>query len=153
MNYIEMKKYTPPKKVTFDFFFIKVLSIDIAAEDYEVVMKNREFIEGVFGEGSSWPSKNLTLRQNTIDLGWHEKEFQNKNTFAYNIRSLDDAYLGCVYIYPKENNTAKVIIWTIEKIAEKHGKEIIASLSEWIDSEWHFNSYSLFTHENKGNTV
>lgn len=33
-------------------------------------MSSIEHLEGVFGEGSDWPSPELTLEQDLIDLGW-----------------------------------------------------------------------------------
>jgi hypothetical protein len=43
----------------------------------------------------------LTLEQNLIDLGWHQKEFQRRRSFAYTVvHPSESQVLGCVYINP-----------------------------------------------------
>lgn len=62
---------------------------------------------------SGWPV-GLTLEQNLIDLGWHQKEFQTRRSFAYTVVSLDESMvLGCVYLNPssKRDYDAVAFLW------------------------------------------
>jgi hypothetical protein len=50
------------------------------------------------------PKDDLTLEQDLIDPGWHQKEFQKRSSFACTMMSLDESRcLGCVYILPSDN--------------------------------------------------
>ena len=60
---------------------------------------------------ASWAG---TIKQNLIDLGWHEKEFQNRSSFAYTVVTHDESrVLGCVYFYPtdKADFDVEVFLW------------------------------------------
>ncbi|CAA9455607.1 MAG: hypothetical protein AVDCRST_MAG01-01-5147, partial [uncultured Rubrobacteraceae bacterium] len=66
-------------------------------------MANREHLWSLFGEAWGWPTEDLTLEQDLIDLGWHQKEFQMRSSFDYAVMSPDEKrLLGCVYVDPPE---------------------------------------------------
>ena len=93
-------------------FKIRMLTIHDLVLDYDAVMTSLEHLKGVFGPDSSWPSKNLTLEQDLIDLAWHQKEFEIKSSFAYTVMNLNESKcLGCLYIEPsgKKGYDAKII--------------------------------------------
>ena len=51
----------------------------------------------------NWPTEDLTFEQDLIDLGWHQKEFQMRSSFAYTVVNLDESQvLGCLYIEPSK---------------------------------------------------
>jgi len=94
-----------------------------------------------FGPGQRWP-KNLTFEQNLIDLGWHQKEFQIRSSFAYTVMNLDESQcLGCIYIEPtvKPDYEAKVLLWVRQSEVESGLDEhLLESVKQWIADEWCF---------------
>jgi len=65
-------------------------------EDFEVPEQ--------FGHAWGWPPAELTLEQDLIDLGWHQKECQRRSSFDYAAMSPDETrLLGCVYVDPPES--------------------------------------------------
>ena len=89
-------KFVVPSELSTAKFLLRMLSVDDVEKDFEAVTSSAERVSKVWPD-SGWPA-GLTLRQNLIDLGWHEKEFQNRSSFAYTMLSPDESQvLGCVY--------------------------------------------------------
>jgi len=77
------------------------LTVNDVIKDYDAVMSSLNHLQGIFGPNSTWPEADLTLEQDLIDLGWHQKEFQIRSSFAYTVVSPDETrVLGCLYIFP-----------------------------------------------------
>ncbi len=74
-----------PEVPTTAAFTARPLTVDDVVRDYDAVMSSRERLIGTFGSESTWPAADLSLRQNLIDLGWHQKEFQKRSSFAYSL--------------------------------------------------------------------
>ena len=82
-------------------FRLRMLTVNDVVKDYDAVMTSVEHLRGVFGPQSAWPAEDLTLEQDLIDLGWHQKEFRIRQSFAYTVMNLSETTcLGCVYINP-----------------------------------------------------
>ncbi len=92
------KDFNVPNNIeTKDFLFRKLTTRDVYL-DYLAVMSSIDTIRKT--RGGSWPTKELTFEEDLIDLGWHQKEFENKSTFAYTVFSPDNTKcLGCFYLY------------------------------------------------------
>ena len=73
-------------------FRLRMLTVNDVVKDYEAVVTSPEHLKQVFPGGTG--PDGLTLEQDLIDLGWHQKEFQNRASFA--IRSS---------IYPKHGSS------------------------------------------------
>lgn len=97
-----------PRSADLSSFLLTPLSPEQTEEDFEVVMSSAAVLN-VFGD---WPA-GLTLEANRIDLAWHEREFTARRSFAWIVRSMDGAYLGCVYLYPEmgARGAAEVVSW------------------------------------------
>ena len=94
-------EYVVPSELVTANFTLRMLSVDDVEKDFEAVISSAARLSQVWPD-SGWPA-GLTLRQNVIDLGWHEKEFQNRSSFAYTMVASDESQvLGCVYFYPTE---------------------------------------------------
>lgn len=123
-------------------FRLRMLTINDVVKDYEAVMTSRDHLRGVFGPQSNWPAADLTLEQDLIDLGWHQKEFQNRTSFAYTVMSLGESRcLGCVYIYPAApaNYDAQVILWVRQsELASGLEDRLLAAVKTWIAQDWPF---------------
>ena len=66
----------PPGIETVDFK-LRMLTINDVVKDYDAVMSSVEHLAGVFGPDETWPA-GLTLEEDLVDLGWHQKEFELK---------------------------------------------------------------------------
>ncbi len=138
------KDFTVPiSHQTKDFLF-DPLTIHDVVEDYANVMSNIDHLQGTFGEYSNWPSSDLTMEQNLIDLGWHHKEFQNKSSFAYVVRNPNNsAYLGCLYFYPSLSDGYDVDIYTwLVKSACDENKyaPFLNEVKNWVSNKWTFKN-------------
>ncbi len=123
-------------------FLLRMLTIHDVDKDYDAVMSSIDNLKGVFGPYSSWPSKDLTKEQDLIDLGWHQKEFQNRASFAYTVMKPDESRcLGCIYIYPsdKPGYDAVVFLW-VRKSELKTGldEELFKIVKDWLREKWPF---------------
>ena len=131
-----------PEKLENEQFLIRMLTVNDLIKDYEAVMTSIDHLNGVFGPDSTWPSKNLTLEQDLIDLGWHQKEFQRRSSFAYTVMTPDEQEcLGCVYINPtkKETFDAEVFLWVRRSEFEKGSDPILYNtIKEWLNTAWPF---------------
>ena len=72
------KDFVPPVTLKTQKVLLRCLTIHDTVKDYDAVMTSMDHLEQArpFGPTSKWPSKELTLEQNFITLGWHQKEFQ-----------------------------------------------------------------------------
>ena len=84
----------------------------------------------------------MTLRQNLIDLGWHEKEFQNRSSFAFTVVTIDESKgLGCVYFYPtkKVGYDAEIFLWVRKsELAVGLDADLFLAVQKWLKSDWPF---------------
>ena len=136
------KNFTVPEKLETDTFRLRMLSVNDVVKDYDAVMTSIDHLRGVFGEHSTWPSPKLTLEQDLIDLGWHQKEFQRRTSFAYTVMNLDESQcLGCVYLVPsqREGVDAEIYLWVRQSEFEKGLDPILfEAVRNWITDVWPF---------------
>ena len=123
-------------------FTLRMLSIDDVEKDFEAVTSSAARVSKVWPD-SGWPA-GLTLRQNLIDLGWHEKEFQNRTSFAYTMVAPDESeVLGCVYFYPtdKAGHDVEVFLWVREsEVANDLDKALFEVVQRWLAADWPFEN-------------
>ena len=134
-------EFVVPNEFATANFTLRILSIDDVEKDFEAVTSSAERVSKVWPD-SGWPA-GLTLRQNLIDLGWHEKEFQNRTSFAYTMVSPDESQvLGCVYFYPTEKAEydAEVFLWVREsEAATDLDEELFEAVQRWLATDWPFH--------------
>jgi hypothetical protein len=123
-------------------FRLRMLTVDDVVKDYDAVMTSIDHLLGIFGPRSKWPSKHLTFKQDLIDLGWHQKEFQNRSSFAYTVMNPDASQcLGCMYIFKptKSGFDAEVYMW-VRKSAAGEGLDPIlyGAVKKWVSEKWPF---------------
>ena len=77
-----------------------------------------------------------------IDLGWHQKEFQRRTSFAYTVVKQDESEcIGCVYIFPSEEPAyeAEVYMWVRKSAYDKGLDPVLErAVKDWIKSSWPF---------------
>jgi hypothetical protein len=121
-----------------------MLTINDLEKDFEAVTSSTEHLQKVWGR--KWP-EGLTLEQNLIDLGWHQKEFQRRTSFAYTVVALDESrVLGCVYIYPTrvEGYDAEVYFWARQDTPnDELEPELEATIRTWLKDKWPFENVAF----------
>jgi len=136
--------FEPPRRLDAGEFVFRPLTIDDARQDYAAVDASRERLRGVFGPSSEWPSPELTLAQNRIDVAWHHKEFQRRDAFTYAVVDpADTVELGCCYIQPTRHAAynAAVYVWIADSGLDRDlAGAIETRLREWITDEWPFDA-------------
>jgi hypothetical protein len=71
-----------------------------AVADFEAVMASAERLRGGMDPDDPWP-EGLTLHENRVDLGWHEREFTSGHSYAWTV--IEGArVVGCCYLYPSD---------------------------------------------------
>ena len=141
-RYFVPTEFAVPSELSRANFTLRMLSIDDVEKDFEAVTSSVERLSKVW-PGSGWPA-GLTLRQNLIDLGWHEKEFKNRTSFAYTMVAPDESQvLGCVYFYPtdKAGYDAEVFLWVRESaVADNLDEALFEVVQHWLASDWPFEN-------------
>jgi hypothetical protein len=116
-----------------------MLSVDDVEKDYEAVMETQQRFHEM---GYSWPREGFTLKENLADLKRHQKEFLDREAFAYTVVTLDESrVLGCVYINPLENDDidASVKMWVRQSEYDKGFDPILfEEVKKWIEADWPF---------------
>ena len=128
--------FEPPAGYVHGRFRLRMLRVSDVDADYDAVR------ERVAPDGTPRGSPGLTREQNLVDLGWHEKEFQLRRTFAYTVLAPDASrVLGCVYVDPDVAADAQVRLW-VTRAAWDDGLDAVLerAVREWIDREWPLES-------------
>ena len=141
------RDFVVPARVVTDRFQMRSITIHDAFKDYDAVMSSREHLWQRFGAIWGWPSTELTLEQNIIDLAWHQKEFQLRSSFDYAVMSPDERrLLGCVYVDPPEapGTDAEVWYWArASELASGFEDELGAFVTRWLGEAWPFQAVCL----------
>jgi len=131
-----------PDTLETSIFRARMLTISDVVKDYDAVMTSIDHLQGVFGPKSNWPSKDLTFEQDLIDLGWHQKEFQTRRSFAYTVVSPDESQvIGCLYINPttKSGYEANITMWVRTSVLNNGLDAILFnSVKQWVEEKWPF---------------
>jgi len=129
-----------PETFETDRLRLRMLSIDDVEKDYEAVMESRELLHAQFG--GPWPREGFTIEENLVDLKRHQREFEQREAFAYTVVSLDETQvLGCVYINPSEddNADAEVYMWVRQSEFNKGLDPILfETVKNWLEETWDF---------------
>lgn len=142
-----MKRFVPdsvvvPLGLDTQEFRVRVLTINDVLKDYDAVMSSVDHIKGVFGPLDPWPEDDLTIEQDLVDLGWHQKEFEIGSSFAYTVVNLDESKcLGCVYVDPsdKAGYDARVICWVRQsELSNGLDEKLFSTVKKWLSDEWWF---------------
>jgi len=126
-------------------FRLRMLTVNDVVRDYDAVMTSVDHLKTIW-PGGKWPA-GLTLEQNLIDLGWHQKEFQTRRSFAYTVVTPSGTVvIGCVYIEPalKRGYDAAVYLWARQsELAGGLETRLYAAVRSWIAKEWPFKTVAF----------
>jgi hypothetical protein len=96
------KNFVVPQRLVVEGFHLRMLTIDDLVKDFDAVMASRKTLPEIMAPTDRWP-EGLTLAENLIDLGWHQREFTLRHSFAYTVMVPDESHcLGCCYIDPSD---------------------------------------------------
>lgn len=126
-------------------FRLRMLTVNDVVKDYDAVMSSVEHLKNIW-PGSGWPI-GLTLEQNLIDLGWHQKEFQGRRSFAYTVVTpTESRVIGCVYINPTRKNDFDAVVYLWARESELPGgleARLHAAVKNWVAKEWPFKKVAF----------
>ena len=129
-----------PEKLETEELRLRMLTVNDVVKDYDAVMSSVDHCKTIW-PGGTWPV-GLTLEQNLIDLGWHQKEFQTRRSFAYTVVNPSESMvMGCVYINPsrKRGYDAVVYLWARQsELANGLEDRLYATVKDWIEKKWPF---------------
>jgi len=117
-----------PQTLQTEHFLLRPLTVHDVVKDFDAMISRGAVTEG------------LTLEQNLIDLGWHQKEFQRRSSFAYTVMAPDEERcLGCVYIYPSPTRGADVDVsmW-VRGDRPDLDPILFETVRRWIGEAWCF---------------
>ncbi len=111
-----------------------MLTIDDVVKDFDAIC------DRVDRNGSTKPPFVPTVAEDLVDLGWHQREFKMRRSFAYTVVAPDESQvLGCLYINPSETHDARVWMWVRRTAWDKGLDPIVeATLRDWLSREWPF---------------
>ena len=93
-----------PEGLEHERFRLRMLTVDDVVKDFDAIC------DRVDHTGKSLPPFVDTIRLNLVDLGWHQKEFQLRRSFAYTVVKPDESQvIGCVQL-PLES-LARQMFW------------------------------------------
>ena len=133
--------FTVPERLETPDFVLRPLTVHDLVRDFDAVMSSVAELRAMMPEGSSWP-EGLTLEDNLIDLGWHQREFRMRHSFAYTVVSPDgERCLGCCYIYPPSDPDFDVDAhyWARQsRIGDPADTALGKAFRGWLARDWPF---------------
>ena len=135
--------FVVPSELATEQFKLRMLSINDLIKDYDAVMSSVDHLRNTYSliSGSNWPV-GLTLEEDLIDLGWHQREFTLRYSFAYTVMTLDQTRcLGCVYLEPSRKSSFDVVIsmWVrVSELGNGLDSDLYGVVKKWISEFWPF---------------
>jgi hypothetical protein len=103
-----------PAGLEHERFRLRMLTVDDVVKDFDAIC------DRVDHRGNVEPPFVETVAENLVDLGWHQKEFELRRSFAFTIVAPDESrVLGCAYVNPSETHDARVRMWVRRDAYEK----------------------------------
>ena len=142
------KNFEIPQVLETNRLRLRMLKVSDVVKDYDAVMSSVKHLQTTkpFGPNQKWPN-GLTIEQNLIDLGWHQKEFQLRKSFAYTVMNLEESKcLGCIYIEPSSNPIYETMVFLWVRQDElKNGldQHLFESVKKWTSEKWPFKTIAF----------
>ncbi len=123
-----------PAGLEHERFRLRMLGVDDVVKDFDAIC------DRVDHAGVPQPPFVATVAENLVDLGWHQKEFELRRSFAYTVVAPDESQvLGCVYLYPSETHDVSVKLWVRRSaFADGLDPHLEATVREWVATRWPF---------------
>ena len=131
-----------PDRVDGRGFHLRMLTVHDVVKDYAAVMESEARLVHFMDPHEDWP-RGLTIQENLIDLGWHQREFTLRHSFAYTVMNDDESLCaGCCYIYPSSNPRFDAMAQYWGRTAE-FDSSIGAVFRRSLASEWPFSNVAF----------
>ncbi len=138
-------EFAVPERLETTEFRLRMLTVNDVVKDYDAVMTSVDHLKTIW-PGGRWP-EGLTLEQDLIDLGWHQREFQTRRSFAYTVVTPSESMvIGCVYIDPtrRRGYDAAVFLWARQsELAGGLEARLYAAVKSWIAKDWPFKKVAF----------
>ena len=111
--------FEAPAVLEHERFRLRMLTVDDVVADFDALCSR------VDRDGKPQPPFVATVRENLVDLRWHQKEFELRRSFAYTVVAPDESeVLGCVYLYPSGTHDAAHCIAAAgrQNLPEQHSR-------------------------------
>jgi hypothetical protein len=140
------KDFVVPERLACDGFHLRMLSVDDVVKDFDAVIASRQNLKGLMSPIDDWP-EGLTLKENLIDLGWHQREFTQRHSFAYTVMAADESQcLGCCYIYPsaRQGYEVEAFYWARGDAAGAGLEPRLGrAFRDWLERDWPFRGVAF----------
>jgi len=138
--------FAVPARLNGEGFHLRMLQVEDVIKDFDALIASRAILKGLMSPTDSWP-EGLTLTENLIDLGWHQREFTLRHSFAYTVMSRDEnRCLGCCYIYPSDRQGYDVMVFYWAR-GDEWGEGLEAKIGrefrDWLKRDWPFRSIAF----------
>lgn len=141
------RDFTVPERAEGPGFHLRSITVHDLARDYDAVMSSRAHLWARFGDLWGWPAADLSITQDLVDLGWHQKEFQLRRSFNYAVMAPDESrLLGCVYIDPPDTPDIDAEVWfwgRQDMLASGLEPQLDAFVRQWLAAAWPFRTVLL----------
>lgn len=136
-------KHPIPAGIEHQRFRLRLITVNDLVRDFDAVMSSASRLRERFPFWG-WPEDGMTIEEDLVDLGWHQKEAQLRRSFNYALLAPDESrLLGCVYVDPpeKQGADAEVCLW-VRADLEDTGleREVEEAVREWLAAEWPFEA-------------
>ena len=123
-----------PTGLEHERFRLRMLTIDDVDKDFEAIRARVDHL------GAPQPAFVPTIALNLVDLGWHQKEFELRRSFAYTVVTPDESeVVGCVYVNPSETHDASVKLWVRQSAWDAGLDPLLEeTVREWVATRWPF---------------
>lgn len=133
------ENFAIPAQLSNDRIRLRMLSVADAQKDYEAVVETRSRLRKSSHHG--WPRDGFTLDENVADLKRHEREFLNREAFAYTVVALEESrVLGCVYINPADAEHEAVVRFWVRDSEQALLTFLMNTVQTWVADVWPFTA-------------
>jgi hypothetical protein len=135
------REFVVPTLLETERFLIRPITINDLVKDYDAVMSSVAHLQASFPLWG-WPTEDMSLEFDLMELGWHQKEAQLRSSFNYAVMTLDERrLLGCVYIDPAESTAADadVSFWVrTDELQTGLEAALETTVRRWVAEAWPF---------------
>ena len=131
-------EFEVPIRLARPWFVMEPLGSEHNERDFEAWTSSIDHIRATPGfEGRSWPHP-MTLEENHADLEMHARHFRDREGFTYTVLDPTGAVIGCVYIYPADDeHDAKILSW-VRSSRRELDPVLWREVSDWLGRDWPF---------------
>lgn len=135
------KGFVVPQRLQCEGFHLRMLTVEDVVKDYDAVMASRDTLPRILPPTKKWPA-GLTPTEDLIDLGWHQREFTLRSSFAYTVMATDESdCLGCCYIEPSDRLGYDMVAWYWgrgDRWSSGLEDNIGRAFRDWLKRDWPF---------------